>query len=139
MKKLVNLLILFVVLTVMFVLCGCSKAPASATDKIVGHYKTICNTNDSSVIRNEIAELDKLTKDASISEEERMFAQYTYNIGYSIAKLSLSGKAISVFDFPEMEMLSAPIGAIATGEVEVETTMLEESLKFVQKVEKFLQ
>ena len=123
----------------MFVLCGCSKAPVSATDKIVGHYKTICKTNDSSVIRNEIAELDKLTKDASISEEERMFAQYTYNIGYGIAKLSLSGKAISVFDFPEMEMLSATIGAIATGEVEVEKIMLEESLKFVQKVEKFLQ
>ena len=99
--------VLFVVLTVMFVMCGCAKAPVSATDKIVEHYKTICKTNDSSVIRNEIAELDKLSKDASISEQERMLAQYTYNIGYGVAKVDLSGKAISVFDFPEIELLSA--------------------------------
>ena len=130
--------VLFVIL-LLCLLCGCAKEPVSATDIIVEHYKTICNTSDSSVIRNQIAELDKLSKDASISEKERMFAQYTYNIGYGIAKLSLSGKAISVFDFPEMEILSETIGAIATEELEIEDVMIEESFKFVQKVEKFLQ
>ncbi len=124
---------------VIFVLTGCAKTPTSVTDKIVEHYKTICKTNDTSVIRNEIAELEKLSKDVSISEEERMFAQFTYNIGYGVAKLSLSGKAISVFDFPEMEILSGTIGAIANEEIEIENVMVEESLKFLQKVEKFLQ
>lgn len=131
--------ILFIILAVIFVVCGCAKPPASTIDIIVEHYKTICKTNDSSVIRNEIAELDKLAKDESISEKERMFAQYTHNIGYGVAKLSLSGKAISVFDFPEMEMLSGTIGEIATGELEIENVMIDESLKFVQKVEKFIQ
>lgn len=131
--------ILFIILTVIFVACGCAKTSASTTDIIVEHYKTICKTNDTSVIRNEIAELGKLTKDESINEKERMFAQYTYNIGYGVAKLSLSGKAISVFDFPEMEILSGTIGAIAAGELEIENVMIDESLKFVQKVEKFIQ
>jgi len=130
--------ILFIILTVMFVVAGCAKTPASVTDEIVGHFKTICKTNDTSMIRNEIAELEKLAKDESLSEEERMFAQYTYNIGYGVAKLSLSGKAISAFDFPEMEILSATIGAIANEEVEIENVMVEESFKFLQKVEEFL-
>ena len=117
----------------------CAKAPVSATDKIVEHYKTICKTNDSSVIRNEIAELDKLSKDASISEQERMLAQYTYNLGYGVAKVDLSGKAVSVFDFPEIELLSATIGLVAQGEMEMDQTMIDESIKFLQKVEKFLQ
>jgi len=131
--------ILFIILAVIFVVCGCEKTPASTTDRIVEHYKTICKTNDSSVIRNEISELDRISKDASISEKDRMFAKYTYNIGYGVAKLSLSGKSISVFDFPEMEILSGTIGAVATGELEIENVMIDESLKFVQKVDKFIQ
>ena len=97
--------ILFLCLIVLLIVVRCSKnsTPDTIPEKIMAHYVTITKTNDTSVIRNEIAELEKLSKDESFSEEDRMFAQYTYNVSYGLAKLALSGASISIFDFPEME------------------------------------
>ena len=63
---------------------------------------------------------------------------YTYNIGYGVAKLYLSGKAISMFDFPEIEIFSAMIVSRGKNEIEITKDMVSESNKFVEKVEKFL-
>lgn len=117
---------------------GCGKKVETATDKIVELYETIMQANDTSVIRSELAELKNMSADNSLTEEERMYAQYTYNVAYGVIKLGLSGKSISVFDFPEMEMLGTTVGAISSGELEIEEIMVTESENFVDRVEQFL-
>lgn len=130
--------ILLVILAVMVMFTACGKKELSTAEIIQNHYVKILKTEDSAIIRNEITELKEMAKNTSITEEERMYAQYTYNIGYGIAKLYLSGKAISAFDFPEMEIYSAIIVSRAKNEIEITTDMVSESYKFVEKVENFL-
>ena len=133
MKKL-----LILILAVMLSLCACGKKEVSTVKTIENHYVKILKTEDSAVIRNEISALKTLTNDTSITDEERLYAQYTYNIGYGVAKLYLSGKAISMFDFPEIEIFSAMIVSRGKNEIEITKDMVSESNKFVEKVEKFL-
>lgn len=130
--------IFLVILASIVIATGCAKTPISAKETIVEHCVSISKSNDSSAIRKELAELEKMTKDNSLTEEDRMFAQYTYNISYGAVKVDLSGKAVSVFDFPEIELLSATVGAIGRGEMTMDETMLEESVNFLEKVEEFL-
>ncbi len=135
MKKL-----LFFALLVVLVISRCSKSstPDTPTEVIMNHYETIVNTNDTSVIRSELAELEKLTKDKTLSRQEQMYAQYTYNVSYGLARLALSGASISVFDFPEIDMLKGTISEIGKGKYEIEEIMVSESAKFVKRVEEFL-
>lgn len=133
MKKTIPLL-----LAVMLIFTACGKSPPSVTETIKNHYTTILKTNNTATIRSELAELEKLSNDTNLSNEELMFAKYAYNMAYGIATLSLSGKAISVFDFPEMELLNATVGGIASGELEISDEMVSESVKFLQKVEDFI-
>lgn len=125
-------------LAVLLIFTACGKSPPSTTETIKNHYTTILKTNNTATIRSELAELEKLSKDTTLSDEELMFAKYAYNMAYGIAKLSLSGKSINIFDFPEMELLNATVGGIASGEMEITDEMVSESLKFLQKVENFI-
>ncbi len=139
MKKL-----LVVILAALCLFAGCGKAAVStptslsATEKILDCYNTLSKTTDSSVLRNVIAELEKLTTDETLSEEELMFAKYSYNVAYGVVKLTLSGKAISVFDFPEIEMYGITIGLIANGDMVADENTVADSEDFLKKVEEFL-
>ena len=129
--------ILSIIFISILVLTGCGK-PASNKDIIAGHYNTIMKTNDTSVVRSELSELQNLANDSSLTEQDRMFAKYSYNVAYGIARLSLSGESISAFDFPEIEILSETVDEVKKGNLSINETMVSESSKFVQNVEKFL-
>lgn len=130
--------VLAIIVMLSVILTGCGEKPISATDKIIEHYKTLSRTNNTATIRGEISELESLSNDTSLTLNEQMFAKYTYNIACGVVKLDLSGKGVSFFDFPEIEMLVNVIGAVAEGEFEIDQEMLEESKKFLKKVEDFL-
>lgn len=127
-----------ILLAIMVIFTACVKSPPSATETIKKHYTTILKANDTATLRNELTELEKLTTDTNLNENELLFAKYTYNVAYGVTKLSLSGKDISFFDFPEMDLLNAAVAGIANGEMEISDDLVSESVNFLQKVETFI-
>ena len=129
--------LLCLVLIVAFVFAGCGKQ-GSNKKLIAEQFETIMKTSDSAVVRNNLSKLSEMTKDSSLSEEDKMFAQFSYNVAYGIAKLSMSGESVSVFDFPDIEILTETVEEVKKGNVVMEDIMVSESKKFVDRVEKFL-
>lgn len=140
-KKLVKALCVVVGMILIIPGCGNKSEPVAnltVPEQILEHFKTVVKSDDSAVIRDELGELDRLAKDTTLSDEESLFAQYTYNISYGVAQLMLSEEGFSAFEFPDIEILCATVGAIAKNELEISDIMISESQNFVQRVEKYL-
>ena len=133
MRKLLSFSLIF-----LFLLTGCGKKNITTKETIVNQFTTVCKTSDTAVMRNGLSDLKELCDDQNISEEDRMLAKYSYNVLYGIVKLSLSGKSISVFDFPEIEILAAVIGEAAKNDIPITNENIKTSEEFLTKVENFL-
>lgn len=137
---------LIIMICLICLITGCSKNDSvskenikSAMEQITEQYEKIIASNDSAEIRESIKRINSFVNDSTASKEEQKYAKLVSNFCTGAAKLSMTEKGISAFDFPEMTYLKTFIEGIAKNN---DFSPLDEALstseKFIKRVDDFI-